>query len=325
MPLTTELRWDGKYDAHGKRVLPPARETAVPDGRDRQRIDAQPSDAVPHAARRPPLAQPPHLGRQEVRPAGPAQQVRRQGQPHLHRHPAELLELGEQPLDPVPLPVGRPVAERLRGRSGSCGCRDHRPRRPDRSAGPPLRRPRRSPCPPPTRRTPSPAPALLPHRLQKRRSLAWPGATATAIAVSSSAAVRMILLVNPPRLRPRPWAVASPFFLTPRRRAGGRHDGRIDEHAAPRPGPGRRSAGRTAAAGRRRRPSGGSGCTRRPGGNRRAGCRGTPVRATYRGSEEHPVGEHRLCGAVAFGLVHRRPQRGPEGVRDHVPHGVRVS
>ncbi len=22
MPLTTELRWDGKYDANGKRVLP---------------------------------------------------------------------------------------------------------------------------------------------------------------------------------------------------------------------------------------------------------------------------------------------------------------
>jgi len=22
MPITTELRWDGKYDAHGKRVLP---------------------------------------------------------------------------------------------------------------------------------------------------------------------------------------------------------------------------------------------------------------------------------------------------------------
>jgi len=54
MPLTTELRWDGKYDAHGKRVLPPrvklpfqTVETVNESTRDRQTLFRTQPDAHP--------------------------------------------------------------------------------------------------------------------------------------------------------------------------------------------------------------------------------------------------------------------------------------
>ena len=54
MPLTTELRWDGKYDAHGKRVLPPrvklpfqTVETVNESTPDRQTLFRTPPDAHP--------------------------------------------------------------------------------------------------------------------------------------------------------------------------------------------------------------------------------------------------------------------------------------
>jgi hypothetical protein len=86
MPTKTELIWDGKYDAQGKRVAPlrvalpfQTVETVNESAQDREKNLFQLADQEQPWRNR--LI----LGRQEIRPACPARRVRRQGEPDLHR------------------------------------------------------------------------------------------------------------------------------------------------------------------------------------------------------------------------------------------------
>ena len=192
------------------------------------------------------------------------------------RHPAELLELGEQPLDPVPL-AGRPPRPAARGRPGCASPGSPpRPRSPRRPAAAP---PRRTPC----RRPPGrPRPA-------GRRSASASASTAGLVRLPGPHVHRdrgVLVGRRHDDLAGQPAAAAGPapcraesrpgcFSLTPRRRAGGR--GRWSSRrapAGPRRTPGRRSSARTAGPGRRRRPSGGTGCRRRPRRRTRRAGRG---------------------------------------------------
>ena len=81
-----ELIWDGKYDEHGNKRAPvrielpfQTVETVNESVQERQR-----TLELSSSGQRPGVAQPPHLGRQEVRPALALARVRRQGGFDLH-------------------------------------------------------------------------------------------------------------------------------------------------------------------------------------------------------------------------------------------------